>query len=100
MLYLRQVNRYLALVSIVRTENFEKQGMIEHNFNCFKSAIEEVFQVRAKMLERQRRAIRNGATIAEINSMTAMSASVQDRVRAMTRNASNDTINSGQSSVR
>jgi Ras-related GTP-binding protein C/D len=25
-LYLRQVNRYLALVSIVRTENFEKQG--------------------------------------------------------------------------
>ncbi|OZC10928.1 Gtr1/RagA G protein region [Onchocerca flexuosa] len=35
-LFLRQVNMFLALVCIIRSENFEKQGLIDYNFQCFK----------------------------------------------------------------
>uniref|UniRef100_A0A0M3KAR4 Ras-related GTP-binding protein C n=1 Tax=Anisakis simplex TaxID=6269 RepID=A0A0M3KAR4_ANISI len=35
-LFLRQVNMFLALVCIIRAENFEKQGLIDYNFHCFK----------------------------------------------------------------
>lgn len=49
-LYLRQVNRYLACVCICRAAAFEKQGMIDYNFQCFKKAIEEVFRVRRNAL--------------------------------------------------
>ena len=62
-LYLRQVNKYLALVCIVRTENFERQGMIEHNFNVFKASIDSVFRLRASMLERQRKAGSKGTLV-------------------------------------
>jgi len=43
-LYLREVNRFLALVCILREENFDKQGLIDYNFNCFREAIQEVFE--------------------------------------------------------
>lgn len=43
-LYLREVNQFLALVCILREDNFEKQGLIDYNFNCFREAIEEVFE--------------------------------------------------------
>lgn len=42
-LYLREVNNFLALVCILREENFDKQGVIDYNFNCFKDAIKELF---------------------------------------------------------
>jgi Ras-related GTP-binding protein C/D len=42
-LYLREVNRYLALVCLLRESNFDKHGLIDYNFQCFKKAIEEVF---------------------------------------------------------
>ena len=42
-LYLREVNQFLALVCIVREDNFEKQALIDYNFNCFREAIQEVF---------------------------------------------------------
>eukprot|EP00762_Andalucia_godoyi_P002168 ANDGO_02473.mRNA.1 GTP-binding protein gtr2 len=42
-LYLREVNRYLALVCIVNEEHFEKQGLIDYNFGCFREAIAEIF---------------------------------------------------------
>lgn len=46
-LYLREVNKFLALVCILREENFnEKQGVIEYNFQCFKQAIKEVFELK------------------------------------------------------
>uniref|UniRef100_A0A1I7WU17 Uncharacterized protein n=1 Tax=Heterorhabditis bacteriophora TaxID=37862 RepID=A0A1I7WU17_HETBA len=35
-MFLRQLNRHLALVCVIRGENFEKQGLIDYNFNCFK----------------------------------------------------------------
>jgi len=49
-LYLREVNRYLALVCLLREENFEKHGLIDYNFHCFRNAIQEVFDLRQKAL--------------------------------------------------
>jgi len=43
-LYLREVNRYLALVCLIREANFEKRGLIDYNFNCFRKAIDSVFE--------------------------------------------------------
>ena len=37
------MNSFLALVCILREENFDKQGVIDYNFNCFKQAIKELF---------------------------------------------------------
>uniref|UniRef100_A0A6G1SNI5 Ras-related GTP-binding protein C n=1 Tax=Aceria tosichella TaxID=561515 RepID=A0A6G1SNI5_9ACAR len=46
-LYLREVNKFLALVCILREENFnEKQGVIDYNFQCFKQAIKDVFDLK------------------------------------------------------
>ncbi|VDM43345.1 unnamed protein product [Toxocara canis] len=35
-IYGLNVNMFLALVCIIRSENFEKQGLIDYNFQCFK----------------------------------------------------------------
>lgn len=43
-LYLRQVASYLALVCLVRTQNFERQGLIDYNIDCFKRALGKVFK--------------------------------------------------------
>ncbi|CAJ0956658.1 unnamed protein product, partial [Mesorhabditis belari] len=48
-LVLRQLSKHLALVCILRSENYEKKGLIEHNFNIFKMGIEKVFRVRKQM---------------------------------------------------
>lgn len=46
-LYLREVNKFLCLVCILRQENFEeKQGVIDYNFQCFRQAIKEVFDLK------------------------------------------------------
>ncbi|XP_064652409.1 ras-related GTP-binding protein C-like isoform X2 [Lineus longissimus] len=50
-LYLREVNKYLALVCILREDSFDRQGIIDYNFHCFRSAITEVFDVRCKQLQ-------------------------------------------------
>mmetsp|Transcript_11010 Transcript_11010/g.18181 ORF Transcript_11010/g.18181 Transcript_11010/m.18181 type:complete len:363 (-) Transcript_11010:291-1379(-) len=42
-LYLKQVNSYLALVCLIRAENFKKKGLIDHNIEQFKSALTQVF---------------------------------------------------------
>ena len=62
-LYLREVNRYtqvctliqfvsspsldrfLALVCLLREDVFERQGLIEYNFHCFREAIQEVHYI-------------------------------------------------------
>jgi Ras-related GTP-binding protein C/D len=33
---MRQINTYLALVCVIKEENFEKQGLIDFNFDVFK----------------------------------------------------------------
>lgn len=43
MLYLREVNKFLAMVCIIREENFTRQGLIDYNFQCFRQSIQEVF---------------------------------------------------------
>ena len=40
------MNNFLALVCILREENFDKQGLIDYNFQCFKDAIQEIFNTR------------------------------------------------------
>ncbi|ORY51708.1 ras-related GTP binding D [Neocallimastix californiae] len=50
-LYLREVNEHLALVCFLREENFEKPGLLDYNFACFKKAIEEVFEVRRRLAQ-------------------------------------------------
>lgn len=50
MLYLREVNKFLALVCILREDNFEHKGIIDYNFLCFREAIQQVFELRNKML--------------------------------------------------
>jgi len=47
-LSLREVNKYLALVSLVRESNFVQHGLIDYNFHCFRKAIQKVFDVRAQ----------------------------------------------------
>ncbi|XP_067317722.1 LOW QUALITY PROTEIN: ras-related GTP-binding protein C-like [Anolis sagrei] len=44
-LYLKEVTKFLALVCILREENFERKGLIDYNFHCFRKAIHEVFEV-------------------------------------------------------
>jgi len=47
LLFLKEVNKVLALVCIMREENYGHAGLIDYNFKCFKEAIEDVFAVRA-----------------------------------------------------
>eukprot|EP00614_Pseudopedinella_elastica_P018388 CAMPEP_0172646816 /NCGR_PEP_ID=MMETSP1068-20121228/240431_1 /TAXON_ID=35684 /ORGANISM="Pseudopedinella elastica, Strain CCMP716" /LENGTH=453 /DNA_ID=CAMNT_0013461081 /DNA_START=168 /DNA_END=1530 /DNA_ORIENTATION=+ len=42
-LYLREVNDYLALVCLLRAENLSKRGLIDYNIDCFKRALSQVF---------------------------------------------------------
>lgn len=35
-IFLRQINMYLALVCVIKEDNFEKQGLIDFNFSIFK----------------------------------------------------------------
>lgn len=42
------MNKFLALVCILREENFNRQGVIDYNFLCFRDAISEVFELRLK----------------------------------------------------
>ncbi|KAK6057647.1 Gtr1/RagA G protein region [Cooperia oncophora] len=56
-MFLRQLNKHLALVCVIRGENFEKQGLIDYNFNCFKEGIEKVFMVRKQIQEESKHSL-------------------------------------------
>jgi len=45
LLYLREVDRCLALVCIVREENFDRQHLLDYNIQVFKEALTEIFRV-------------------------------------------------------
>uniref|UniRef100_A0A915CTW7 Ras-related GTP-binding protein n=1 Tax=Ditylenchus dipsaci TaxID=166011 RepID=A0A915CTW7_9BILA len=47
-IFLRQINMYLALVCVIKEDNFEKQGLIDFNFTVFKQGVEEVFELGKK----------------------------------------------------
>ncbi|XP_075410891.1 ras-related GTP-binding protein D [Tenrec ecaudatus] len=50
-LYLKEVTKFLALVCFVREESFERKGLIDYNFHCFRKAIHEVFEVRMRVVK-------------------------------------------------
>lgn len=45
-LYLREVNKYLALVCVMKEECYNRAGVINYNFRHFKQAIEEILRKR------------------------------------------------------
>ncbi|KAF8441893.1 Gtr1/RagA G protein conserved region-domain-containing protein [Kalaharituber pfeilii] len=45
-LYLREINKYLALICLMRKESIEKQGLIEYNVQVFQDALGKVFEMR------------------------------------------------------
>jgi len=45
LLYLREVDRCLALVCILREENFDRQHLLDYNIQEFKKALQKLFQV-------------------------------------------------------
>eukprot|EP00695_Tsukubamonas_globosa_P003277 TRINITY_DN549_c0_g1_i2.p1 TRINITY_DN549_c0_g1~~TRINITY_DN549_c0_g1_i2.p1 ORF type:complete len:294 (+),score=96.86 TRINITY_DN549_c0_g1_i2:144-1025(+) len=47
-LYFREVNKYLALVCLLRGDSMDKIGLINYNFTCFKDAITEVFEPKTR----------------------------------------------------
>ncbi|KAH7728087.1 rragc protein [Aphelenchoides avenae] len=47
-IFLRQINMYLALVCVIKEDNFEKQGLIDFNFLIFKKGVEDVFELGKK----------------------------------------------------
>jgi Ras-related GTP-binding protein C/D len=44
LLYLKEVDHYLALVCILREENFDRQHLLDHNIAVFKEALQDLFQ--------------------------------------------------------
>jgi Ras-related GTP-binding protein C/D len=44
-LYLREVHKYLALVCLLRSDKFDKHGLVDYNFQTFKKAVTQVFEV-------------------------------------------------------
>ncbi|XP_006870681.1 PREDICTED: ras-related GTP-binding protein D [Chrysochloris asiatica] len=61
-LYLKEVTKFLALVCFVREESFERKGLIDYNFHCFRKAIHEVFEVRMKVVKSGKVRKKKGST--------------------------------------
>lgn len=47
-LYMREVNKYLALVCIMKEESYNRAGVINYNFRHFKKAMHEVLKTKDK----------------------------------------------------
>ena len=45
-LYLREVDKFLSLVCLMRNESFTKQGLVEYNFSCFKKSMGDLFKAK------------------------------------------------------
>lgn len=43
-LYLREIDHLLALVCIIKEENFERQHLIDFNIDCFKEGVGKIFK--------------------------------------------------------
>lgn len=48
-LYLREVCNSVALVCLVREENFSKRSLLDYNINCFRRSLEEVLKAGAAL---------------------------------------------------
>lgn len=44
-LYFRQVSHYLALICLLREENFAKRSLLDYNINCYRDSLEKLNQL-------------------------------------------------------
>jgi Ras-related GTP-binding protein C/D len=63
-LYLREVNKHLALVCLMRAEYWQASGLIEYNFSCFRDAIARLFEAKNKMANSKSAAVAAAAAAA------------------------------------
>ncbi|EUB59530.1 Ras-related GTP-binding protein D [Echinococcus granulosus] len=56
-IYLRGINRYMALVCILREESLEKIGIIEYNYQVVKDGIQRMLSVNQQAIKSQRSSI-------------------------------------------
>lgn len=47
-LYMKEINSLLALICMIRGDNFKKHGLIDYNFQCFTSAVTDLFKFSQK----------------------------------------------------
>lgn len=45
-MYLREINKFLALVCILREYNFTRQAVVDYNILCLHEAIHKIFSVK------------------------------------------------------
>lgn len=86
-LYLREVNKFLALVCILREENFNRQGVIDYNFICFRDAISEVFELRLKRQKLLENADQDDDELPEDNGITVDCSNHENDVAVGSRTA-------------
>ena len=53
-LYLREVSRVLALVAVIRAEDYVKPGLLEYNFTVVRDSIQDVFMIREGKTTREK----------------------------------------------
>lgn len=44
-LYLREINKFLALICLMRKESIERQGLVDYNVQIFQNALQKVFEI-------------------------------------------------------
>lgn len=44
-LYLREINKFLALICLMRKESIERQGLVDYNVQIFQQALQRVFEL-------------------------------------------------------
>ena len=52
-LYLHEVEGFLALVCLINEREFAKQHLINYNINCFKEGLKKIFETCKKAIKRQ-----------------------------------------------
>ncbi|KAG1948300.1 four and a half LIM domains protein [Pimephales promelas] len=82
-LYLKEVTKFLALVCILREESFERKGLIDYNFHCFRKAIHEVFEV-SSSTQRTGVAVQSSPPSSSGNGLSRLkSAALNDRLNRL-----------------
>jgi len=61
-LYLREVNKYLALVCMMPSDSFGKSGLVEYNFMCFKRAMTQLLEAKSRFQKSSSTSGVSGAT--------------------------------------
>jgi len=68
-LYLREVNKYLALVCLMRSDSFEKSGLVEYNIAQFRAGIASLFE------QNKAKPVAGGSSVSVVSSGPAVNLS-------------------------